>query len=344
MAESVDLSRVIALTNKGMALSMKGREARAAEKFALAAEEAERVLCGSPDCIVIAALRNMQAEALLSHSNEPTALPADSNNAWRKACDLLPTVMEMLQRRKAAGTLLPGACQAVEVAWFTAETRHNLMLHGHSWLLAEAEAAFRAPHAGLETFMRVASAVACVLLRNMERTLELSDKATATDYHGQAPMLFLTSALELMMLPRPQFELWIAGEPELVRFMRMLSPLLCRGTHHAGDVPQQLHKQWRRLLRSGILRTREIEDGIKVSQQRRMSLRADAAAALAAGRLRSCGLASCAGREAHEAQYGRCAACKTVVYCCREHQLADWPAHKAACKAARKKELAADAP
>ena len=64
----------------------------------------------------------------------------------------------------------------------------------------------------------------------------------------------------------------------------------------------------------------------------------------AQGRLRACALASCAAREAHEAQFKKCAACLTVCYCCREHQVADWPAHKVACKAARKKEPAADAP
>ena len=64
----------------------------------------------------------------------------------------------------------------------------------------------------------------------------------------------------------------------------------------------------------------------------------------AQGRLRACALASCAAREAHEAQFKKCAACLTVSYCCREHQLTDWPAHKAACKAARKAQPPADAP
>ena len=67
-----------------------------------------------------------------------------------------------------------------------------------------------------------------------------------------------------------------------------------------------------------------------------MTTRAAAHAALATGRLRTCALAGCAAREAHEQQYKKCAACRTVVYCCREHQLANWPAHKAACQAARK--------
>ena len=38
-----------------------------------------------------------------------------------------------------------------------------------------------------------------------------------------------------------------------------------------------------------------------------------------------------------------CAACKTVAYCCKEHQVEDWPAHKAACKAARMRKDAASA-
>ena len=51
--------------------------------------------------------------------------------------------------------------------------------------------------------------------------------------------------------------------------------------------------------------------------------------------LRSCTLAGCGAKEAHLAQFKRCAACKAVVYCCCEHQVAGWPSHKRACKAAR---------
>ena len=53
-------------------------------------------------------------------------------------------------------------------------------------------------------------------------------------------------------------------------------------------------------------------------------------------RLRGCALGSCAAREAPFSHFPKCSACKTVVYCCKEHQVADWPAHKAVCKAARK--------
>lgn len=32
-----------------------------------------------------------------------------------------------------------------------------------------------------------------------------------------------------------------------------------------------------------------------------------------------------------------CSGCREVAYCCRQHQLSNWPSHKAACKLARKK-------
>ena len=65
-------------------------------------------------------------------------------------------------------------------------------------------------------------------------------------------------------------------------------------------------------------------------------------ARLAAAPKRSCALAACGALESHPAQFQTCGACKSVVYCCREHQLVDWPSHKAACKA-RKAEREANA-
>ena len=67
---------------------------------------------------------------------------------------------------------------------------------------------------------------------------------------------------------------------------------------------------------------------------------------MAAPGLRRCALASCGAKEAHPSHYKACAACRGVVYCCKEHQQQHWPSHKAACKAARKEaaEAAASGP
>jgi hypothetical protein len=39
--------------------------------------------------------------------------------------ELLPAAMASLERRKAAGTLLAGACRPYEVAWWAAKTAHT---------------------------------------------------------------------------------------------------------------------------------------------------------------------------------------------------------------------------
>jgi len=44
---------------------------------------------------------------------------------------------------------------------------------------------------------------------------------------------------------------------------------------------------------------------------------------------RTCALPSCG---AADGPFKHCANCKRAAYCCREHQLADWSAHKADCK------------
>jgi len=111
----------------------------------------------------------------------------------------------------------------------------------------------------------------------------------------------------------------------------------------AAPLVQLLTAAWERLQRSGVLQAR----GLLTERRRRemSAVREKAVAgirtAMAAPGLRSCALASCGAKEAHPQHFKSCAACRTVVYCCREHQLEDWPAHKAACKAARKAAAAA---
>jgi hypothetical protein len=92
---------------------------------------------------------------------------------------------------------------------------------------------------------------------------------------------------------------------------------------------------WRRVERSGVMAVRQLMDTPSTSVSVGTCL--DAAAADAAARgLRECALAGCAAKEVHVSHFKSCGACRKVAYCCREHQVADWPALKAACKAARK--------
>ena len=103
-----------------------------------------------------------------------------------------------------------------------------------------------------------------------------------------------------------------------------------------------------RLLQSAVIERRSLATEEFVAQtkatvqQKLKQVGQERAEAAAAGQLRNCALASCGAKEAHVSHFSRCAACKGVVYCCREHQVADWPQHKAACKAVRKAASAKD--
>ena len=243
---------------------------------------------------------------------------------------LLPSVMAVLERRKAAGRLLPGTCRPVEEAYYLSMSRRDGELFGHTPAYAAERAALLAPFVGVEMYFRVASSLA-YMLNNME-TLMLKRAFVLSDEQKHAAYLFLASAVDLMARPL-ELDAYLAGETEIVKELRILIPKVSDV-----DLPEttKLCAAWRRLLHSGMLHARGIDSGIDFWLQRNARLRAAAAADLAAGRLQRCALAGCAASESHVSQFKRCGACRTVCYCSREHQVEDWPSHKASCKAARK--------
>ena len=329
MPNTADLSRVIALEHKGRELMLKGHFARAAEKFRLAAEEAEKAL-PDPDCLVICALRVLQLEAMLCHATASAAIPADADEVLRDIyLRLMPSAMAVVERRRAAGTLLPGSCRPAEESYQMTMKRRELELEGKTQASASTCAASLAPYLGVETFARVAKSVV-FMLYNM-KTLTLGHTVVLSDEQKHAAYLFLASAVDLMTRPR-NLDSWVSGEPELVRYLRALIPKV---SDMDDPETKKLCAAWQRLLSSGVLRERGIDKGIDQTHQLNARLRAAAEADLAAGRLQQCGLAGCAACESHVSQFKRCGACRTVSYCCREHQVEDWPSHKAACKAAR---------
>jgi hypothetical protein len=91
-----------------------------------------------------------------------------------------------------------------------------------------------------------------------------------------------------------------------------------------------------------VLQRRGILQGVSVITAQHTHATDTAAATAAARGLRVCALHTCGAQEVHASHFKRCSACLSVVYCCKEHQVQGWPAHKAACRAARKAAEAAD--
>ena len=334
MAQNVPTS--IALHETAFELSVKGRFARAAEKFdAGAAAAAEELL--AEDCLAVAYMRAAQADALTCHSLAPT-LTATERFETRKIVTsvLLPQCVSTLTRRKAAGTLLPGSCRAEEVAWWRAKAERKLLHEGHSVEVACAGAEALGPTLGFDAYMVAANVAHKVLFLlgpfGMSREVQL--------WHAA----FVASALDSMADPCELPSIVVDNEkcmfcstPEnlLAQSARqsLLNALLCAKLDV--DAVSLLSDAWRRVERSGAIAMRELQDECDPGESIRASY--DAAAAEAAARgLRKCALPGCAAKEVHVSHFKRCGACRTVAYCCREHQATDWPAHKAACKAARK--------
>jgi hypothetical protein len=48
--------------------------------------------------------------------------------------------------------------------------------------------------------------------------------------------------------------------------------------------------------------------------------------------LRKCGHVECTKMERQPREFAACSKCRWVAYCCKDHQIADWPLHKKICK------------
>ena len=331
-----DVSGSLALYQTAAGLKAKGRYAGAAQKFGDAAAAAAQELAAK-DCLVVAFLRASRAQNLHCHSLAST-LPAAEVDEARETIKsvLLPPCVSTLTRRKAAGTLLPGSLRAAEVAWFRALTERSMLGKGHSPEVARAGAEANAPTLGCDAYFYAAAVAVNVLgfmkPNSMTRELQLSHAA------------FVASALELMAQPCELPSSSVGDEKVSIASSteRYLAQCTCRtllDTHKTskldGDVLSLIADAWGRVERSGAIDIRKLVDQLGPTRSVNAALAAAAAEGAVRG-LRECALAGCASKEVHVSQFKRCGACQQAFYCCREHQLADWPAHKAACKAARK--------
>jgi hypothetical protein len=183
------------------------------------------------------------------------------------------------------------------------------------------------------TFAAAVAINVLVLAESMPRETQLSHAA------------FVASAFEMLAVPRElpfisfdhgkKLAFVSASELTLAQTARMNLVDAILTSKLDGEVLLPMLDAWQRVVVSGAVTMRQLGNDLKPAEDLYTRLAAAAAEAAVRG-LRECALAGCASKEVHVSQFKRCGACRTVAYCCREHQLEDWPAHKAACKAARK--------
>jgi hypothetical protein len=280
-------------------------------------------------------MQAQHAQALLGHA-QTAGVPEARRVELRRSAflDLLPLAMASLQRRMAAGTLLAGACRPHEVAWCAAVMVHADALAAtaaarHVVPFTAEEVLARSAYVGYDAFMLTASVALhfCALATDLHfaQTLSLSE-ATAVSCS-----VFVASAFDMMQLRTGHANVYEAGLVHNAQFF--IEERQCFRT--TSEWHARILDAWRRLQISGALQRRNIVERMRSATEVAASVVATAAATAAARGLHFCALHTCGAQEVHASQFKRCSACSAAVYCCKEHQVQDWPAHKAACRAAR---------
>ena len=321
---SLDIfTQVEAFAAKATDLVKKGHLLRAAENYGRA--EAARAL--GEDNLVKVDMQLGHSGALRSHAavaeREAAADLRVLAGYHAEGVVLLSGAVDTLERRRVAGTLLEGKCTAAEEAWLAHEIQRE------NANMPAANAASWATLVGYEQFLRAGT--------NVLRVLSYADMV-ASECSAEQIQSFtqhVVQTVALMQQPRRHGD--VSMEIEAV-FTQALRETVAEAAANGLDVRlvQRLGGALQRLQRSGVLQTRRIEAAIQFRAPAQQAFRAAVQSSLSAPGLHRCALPGCGAREAHPAHFKSCAACRAVVYCCREHQVAGWPAHKKACQAARK--------
>ena len=331
-------SRASALSCKAYELEFRGHDERSIAKFREALAAARAV--GVEDCLVTAFLTVKIAERevglTLRRLNETGAVDGGLSFAakMRECAEAITGAAAVARRRRAAG-----ATQPAEQAWYVVCTALIARLvRGCSESLA-LEAANRLASLGSDTTVFAA----CTLLSELGVLLQFpafsSTELPTTAQNSRTSRLNEACDLvdEAVALTGPQrVKDTLSGHEAALKMHLRKGVELWRLKSSTAAHAVRLEEALQQL---GLNGTVSADEHARYVQEMEVELAmTDAARAVASAPelLRSCALASCGAKEAHVKHFSKCAACKTVVYCSKTCQTADWPAHKKACKAARK--------
>ena len=102
-------------------------------------------------------------------------------------------------------------------------------------------------------------------------------------------------------------------------------------------------RKWRSDAVSSVLRARGmLQTGVAHFEHDKALYDARQRADIAKHGLRDCALPSCSKTETTVKEFAHCSGCRSVVYCCAEHQGLDWTTHKKACREREAARLAAE--
>jgi hypothetical protein len=330
---SRDLSRVVKLSCKAFDLEEKGHYARAVEKGAAAIAAAQEL--AQEDCLVVTHLQFRHLCLLTIYADTPGVSDEAASAADKQRFQILLAAMATLERRREAGTLLAGVCRSwPEEEWYGQFMQHRRHVKKPEQSYTPEQLARLVQFVGYDAYLFVAGSAIVAASEPLNSSLDVLAFAGCLKN-------FALAAFDLFEQPRRILWRDIPLASEVVFSSTMQALLRIRdGLRSDSPLPElmvELLTRWQRIERSDVLQQRGIgADGARLFNETAAAREAAVEARLASATLRCCSLGSCAARELHPSHFKLCGSCKTVAYCCREHQLKDWPAHKAACKAARK--------
>jgi hypothetical protein len=225
---------------------------------------------------------------------------------------------------------MPGSCTAAEVTWLRQTSEHAQEAQGTAGGLQLAVKG--APLVGFGVFMQAACVATGIIWAIAYGRLSATPQLLSSCWDLVADAATLVASPSAGGLERT---VMLGEEGLFVQRVRMLErkPGLWMPTTDAAQA--RAMEAWHGVQRSGVLQDRIMDQTIARERRLRGESLSAAAAARTAPERRHCALVSCSAREAHPAHFKSCAACRIPVYCCKEHQTEDWPAHKTACKAAQ---------
>jgi hypothetical protein len=334
MAAVADLSAVNALVLKSFKLNKQSHYARAAETLGVAVAAAQKLAV--PACLVVAFLQFLQAGSLQRASDTPGVSPEYAEAAVRKMwLTLLPEAWATLEARRRAGTLLGDGCSRTEQAFYVAFRTAWLVTCSGLLSLAQTEVLVTAdaPWVGFHALVRGAS----LALGSISKLAVGPYAAVLPDRDAfvRVALREVDAAVDAIVVAAGSgSELALGVEATFIQTLSCMVGLEIHSPSGPSAEGAQLLRAWSRL--GSIPQMPSIRQGSECALSDVQRAVAGAAASAAHPGLRSCAQDACREREVHPAQFKRCSACSTVVYCCKACQPADWPRHKAACKAARK--------
>ena len=181
------------------------------------------------------------------------------------------------------------------------------------------------------------------LLDAMRISLSLLPLSLCTAAQRRTMELFVLQGLDVIPRTAGLRHLVPTEEDLVVKIERCMNPSGSYRRHFGPAFCDAVLRKWRSNAVSNVLRSRGVlQTAIAKSERGNAEFRARERADIAKHGLRDCALPSCFKTEKTVKEFAGCSGCRSVVYCCLEHQALDWRAHKKACREKEAEHLAAE--